>query len=164
MSRCDISPLNAHEFTDGYWTADSAVQYPVSTATWLPFAKKVRAISRVFRPSLPSHLTHFDAMNAQKNLPRLPSDDKFRVLVIGRANAGKTSVLQRVCDTTESPVIYNVDSSGTRKRVRPSPLWHVQSHRLARFDSNLRRRSGGLILGRGLMADRDNPACVAWRT
>ena len=31
---------------------------------------------------------------------------RFRVLIIGRANAGKTSILQRVCDTTESPKIY----------------------------------------------------------
>ncbi|KAH9051714.1 hypothetical protein EDB87DRAFT_1571155, partial [Lactarius vividus] len=30
----------------------------------------------------------------------------FRVLIIGRANAGKTSILQRICETTESPVIY----------------------------------------------------------
>ena len=30
----------------------------------------------------------------------------FRVLTIGRANAGKTSILQRICDTTESPFIY----------------------------------------------------------
>ena len=31
---------------------------------------------------------------------------QFRVLVLGRANAGKTTILQRVCDTTESPKIY----------------------------------------------------------
>ncbi|KAF8256409.1 hypothetical protein EI94DRAFT_1767367 [Lactarius quietus] len=30
----------------------------------------------------------------------------FRILVVGRANAGKTSILQRVCETTESPTIY----------------------------------------------------------
>ncbi|KAI9432369.1 hypothetical protein H4582DRAFT_1821141, partial [Lactarius indigo] len=30
----------------------------------------------------------------------------FRVLIIGRANAGKTSILQRICETTESPVIH----------------------------------------------------------
>jgi septin family protein len=30
----------------------------------------------------------------------------FRVLIIGRANAGKTSILQRVCETTESPFVY----------------------------------------------------------
>jgi GTPase SAR1 family protein len=31
---------------------------------------------------------------------------QFRVLVLGRANAGKTTILQRVCETTESPKIY----------------------------------------------------------
>ncbi|KAF8259859.1 hypothetical protein EI94DRAFT_1613770 [Lactarius quietus] len=30
----------------------------------------------------------------------------FRVLVVGRANAGKTSILQRVCKTTQSPTVY----------------------------------------------------------
>ena len=33
-------------------------------------------------------------------------DIQFRVLVMGRANAGKTSILQRVCETTESPIVY----------------------------------------------------------
>ncbi|KIM30905.1 hypothetical protein M408DRAFT_65389 [Serendipita vermifera MAFF 305830] len=32
---------------------------------------------------------------------------KFRILIIGRANAGKTTVLKRVCDTTEEPEVYN---------------------------------------------------------
>ncbi|KIN98699.1 hypothetical protein M404DRAFT_157210 [Pisolithus tinctorius Marx 270] len=41
---------------------------------------------------------------------------KFRVLIIGRANAGKTSILQRVCETTESPKIYRV-SGGRREEV-----------------------------------------------
>ena len=31
----------------------------------------------------------------------------FRILVIGRANAGKTTVLQRVCNATEDPCIYD---------------------------------------------------------
>ena len=31
----------------------------------------------------------------------------FRILVIGRANAGKTTLLQRVCNTTEEPCIYD---------------------------------------------------------
>ena len=31
---------------------------------------------------------------------------QFRVLIIGRANAGKTSILQRICETTNSPIIY----------------------------------------------------------
>jgi GTPase SAR1 family protein len=60
-------------------------------------------------------------MDPQENLPRLPDNVKFRVLIIGRANAGKTTILKRVCDTTESPEIYSVNSSGVRERVRPHP-------------------------------------------
>ncbi|KAJ7655513.1 hypothetical protein B0H17DRAFT_956344, partial [Mycena rosella] len=43
----------------------------------------------------------------------------FRVLIAGRANAGKTSILQRVCETTESPEIYRikvVDGQETREK------------------------------------------------
>jgi GTP-binding protein EngB required for normal cell division len=32
---------------------------------------------------------------------------RFRILVIGRANAGKTTLLQRVCNTAEDPCIYD---------------------------------------------------------
>jgi 50S ribosomal subunit-associated GTPase HflX len=32
---------------------------------------------------------------------------RFRVLIIGRANAGKTTILQRLCNTTEQPKISN---------------------------------------------------------
>ena len=40
--------------------------------------------------------------------------NRFRILIIGRANAGKTTILQKVCNTTKKPVIYN--SKG--KKVR----------------------------------------------
>ncbi|KAH9053099.1 hypothetical protein EDB87DRAFT_1712583 [Lactarius vividus] len=45
-------------------------------------------------------------MNTQQPRRRIP-EVLFRVLIIGRANAGKTSILQRICETTESPVIYH---------------------------------------------------------
>ena len=51
--------------------------------------------------SLPKIIAPRDA----KRTRRIP-EVRFRVLVMGRANAGKTSILQRVCDTTESPKIY----------------------------------------------------------
>ncbi|KAH9054929.1 hypothetical protein EDB87DRAFT_1814232, partial [Lactarius vividus] len=54
-------------------------------------------------------------MNTQQ--PRRLPDIKFRVLIIGRANAGKTSILQRVCETTESPFIYR---GGKRVTLNPS--------------------------------------------
>ncbi|KAH9049569.1 hypothetical protein EDB87DRAFT_1697290 [Lactarius vividus] len=44
-------------------------------------------------------------INTQQPRRQIP-EVRFRVLIIGRANAGKTSILQRICETTESPVIY----------------------------------------------------------
>ncbi|KAF5376259.1 hypothetical protein D9615_008527 [Tricholomella constricta] len=32
---------------------------------------------------------------------------RFRILIIGRANAGKTTILQKVCNTTEDPEIFD---------------------------------------------------------
>ncbi|KAG2092123.1 GTP-binding protein [Suillus discolor] len=36
----------------------------------------------------------------------------FRVLIMGRANAGKTTILQKVCNTTDQPEIY--DTKGNK--------------------------------------------------
>ena len=51
-------------------------------------------------------------MDAEQTRRRIPVF-QFRVLIIGRANAGKTSILQRICETTESPTIYR-----GKKKVR----------------------------------------------
>ena len=56
-------------------------------------------------------------MSTEPTHRRVP-DIKFRVLIIGRANAGKTSILQRVCDTTESPTIYRRGKYWEREEVR----------------------------------------------
>jgi GTPase SAR1 family protein len=54
-----------------------------------------------------------------QRIPNIPWNIQFRVLVIGRANAGKTSILQRVCDTTESPTVYRQQRKyGKREEVR----------------------------------------------
>ncbi|KAG2150424.1 hypothetical protein DEU56DRAFT_908675 [Suillus clintonianus] len=44
--------------------------------------------------------------------------ERFRILIIGRANAGKTTILQRVCRTRDNPEIY--DSAG--KQIDASVL------------------------------------------
>jgi hypothetical protein len=69
----------------------------------------------------------FPQVTLRQNLqsfPRVPNV-RFRVLIIGRANAGKTSILQRVCDTTESPEIYRVGPLGTREKVCSRSWSHV---------------------------------------
>jgi GTP-binding protein EngB required for normal cell division len=55
-------------------------------------------------------------MNSQQFLPSV-QEVTFRVLVIGRANSGKTTILQRVCDTTDSPTVYRLDQGGRRDPV-----------------------------------------------
>ncbi|KAH8991753.1 hypothetical protein EDB86DRAFT_2806451 [Lactarius hatsudake] len=55
-------------------------------------------------------------MNTQQPRRQIP-EVQFRVLIIGRANAGKTSILQRICETTESPVIYR---GGKEVKLDPS--------------------------------------------
>ncbi|KAH9054716.1 hypothetical protein EDB87DRAFT_1568149 [Lactarius vividus] len=54
-------------------------------------------------------------MDANKSHPQLPKI-KFRVLIVGRADAGKTSILQRVCYTTNSPVVFR----GNEEVLRPT--------------------------------------------
>ncbi|KAJ7882019.1 hypothetical protein B0H14DRAFT_1491890 [Mycena olivaceomarginata] len=57
---------------------------------------------------------------ARRRLPNI----RFRVLIAGRANAGKTSILQRVCDTTESPKTYRVtvvEGEETRTEIHLDP-------------------------------------------
>ena len=46
----------------------------------------------------------------------------FRVLIIGRANAGKTTILQKVCNTTEHPEIF--DSKGKKVRICSAKAQH----------------------------------------
>ena len=53
---------------------------------------------------------------------------RFRILVIGRANAGKTTLLQRVCNTTEDPCIYDEDNNNLVSAHRSEDefyFWHI---------------------------------------
>ena len=47
---------------------------------------------------------HLDPAKVKEQFDRIR---RFRILVVGRSNAGKTTLLQRVCKTTELPEIYN---------------------------------------------------------
>ncbi|KAF8551296.1 hypothetical protein OG21DRAFT_1605411, partial [Imleria badia] len=56
-------------------------------------------------------------------------DIKFRVLIVGRANAGKTSILKRVCETTESPKIYR-NRNGIREEIHLDPTTERGDHNI----------------------------------
>ncbi|KAI6141036.1 hypothetical protein BKA82DRAFT_4206042, partial [Pisolithus tinctorius] len=45
-----------------------------------------------------------DPAKAREHIDRIKC---FRILIMGRANAGKTTILQRVCNTTDKPEIFN---------------------------------------------------------
>ncbi|KAH9054680.1 hypothetical protein EDB87DRAFT_1834670 [Lactarius vividus] len=72
-----------------------------------PLADVIRVLGS--RPTFSNN----DIRQHRRQIPEV----QFRVLIIGRANAGKTSILQRICETTESPVIYQ---GGEEVRLDPS--------------------------------------------
>ncbi|KAF9462716.1 hypothetical protein BDZ94DRAFT_704335 [Collybia nuda] len=43
---------------------------------------------------------------------------RFRILVVGRANAGKTTILKKICNTTNDPDIYDIAG----KKIDPSNI------------------------------------------
>ena len=58
---------------------------------------------------------------------------RFRVLIIGRANSGKTTILQKICKTDEIPEIFN--SKG--EKVRCMRLCYVLYNLLFSIRSTL---------------------------
>ncbi|KAG6331702.1 hypothetical protein ID866_7387 [Astraeus odoratus] len=75
----------------------------------------------------PAHVkTHFERIG------------RFRVLVIGRANAGKTTLLQRVCNTTDLPEVFDAKGNKVRDVILLDQIlrgYHNIEHELV-FRSN----------------------------
>ncbi|KAI6140396.1 hypothetical protein BKA82DRAFT_4213248 [Pisolithus tinctorius] len=73
-----------------------------------------RSLRRSQCPSDNAALNYrLDSTEAKRQIDRIP---RFRILVMGRANAGKTTVLQRVCNTTDQPEIF--DGNGEKVDTR----------------------------------------------
>jgi len=69
-----------------------------------------------------------DLAQVKKHFDRI---GHFRILVLGRSNAGKTTLLQHVCNTTKLPEIFN--SKGEKVKylillyymsLRVTDAWH----------------------------------------
>jgi len=69
-----------------------------------------------------------DPAEVKKHFDRI---GHFRILVLGRSNAGKTTLLQRVCNTTELPEIFNAKG----EKVKFLILQYYMSLRVADWHS-----------------------------
>ena len=120
---------------DRYWSADFRAGF--GRVYEVP-ATLMYVVCSALLASLP-FLQDFRTMAPQQKPSQIPKV-QFRVLIVGRANSGKTTILKRVCETTESPKIYRRDQSGQRSQVRSHSWRHPQSHRLVRFNSKVQLR------------------------
>ena len=94
-------------------------------------------IDQPLRLALPNSIATMSTEQTYRRIDKV----RFRVLVLGRANAGKTSILQRVCETTESPKIYRENYMGAKEEVRyPNVCPRVCSHFRVPTRSNLNRQ------------------------
>jgi GTPase SAR1 family protein len=59
---------------------------------------------------------------------------RFRVLILGRANAGKTTILQKVCNTDEQPEIF--DSTGEKVSILNIRDWSFRYNCVNRAHSD----------------------------
>ena len=86
------------------WDVRSAKASAHTCSLWFQFGTRV-LINRyhllAFYTTTTNMSNSLDAFELRKKYKH------FRVLVIGRANAGKTTLLKRVCNTTEEPCIYD---------------------------------------------------------
>ena len=123
-------------------TPHSQLPHTCSTSLQVSFSQRRRMGQVKSRSSTSSNDTI---------LPPVSKDIKFRILIIGRANAGKTTILQRIsCDSTvtKSPEVFRLDPGDReiRERVRPHSYWRVQTHYLDRLNSTPQWRLGRFIL------------------
>ncbi|KIK12540.1 hypothetical protein PISMIDRAFT_18665 [Pisolithus microcarpus 441] len=78
---------------------------------------------------------HLDPELARKYMANI---EQFRILVMGRANAGKTTILQRVCNTTDNPEIFDGEGNKIESNIVRGTLergHHNIEHELV-FSSN----------------------------
>ncbi|KIK19650.1 hypothetical protein PISMIDRAFT_682841 [Pisolithus microcarpus 441] len=97
----DTQPVSQHG-------PEGSVDAPV-----LAHAEEVRSVPSTSR--LPYRL---DPAKAQEHIDRI---SRFRILVMGRANAGKTTILQRVCNLTDQPEVFNGKGEKVHQQI-PSLL------------------------------------------
>ncbi|KAF8555147.1 hypothetical protein OG21DRAFT_1411408 [Imleria badia] len=80
---------------------------------------------------------------------------RFRILIIGRANAGKTTILRGICNSTESPEIYD----GNGEKVDPSKVEGSMGRGIHNIENELIFRSNEKLVfhdSQGFEAGRED--------
>ena len=80
-------------------------------------------------------MLHMDTETIGKHFDRI---GRFRVLVIGRSNAGKTTLLRRVCNTTGFPEVFN--AKGEKVGYLTVRYWKVM-HKHSQLDTTVVQES-----------------------
>lgn len=65
---------------------------------------EMTGLGTTIKSTPPPATFHMDPEKAKKYLENI---EKFRILVIGRGNAGKTTILQRVCNSVDEPDVFD---------------------------------------------------------
>ena len=104
----------------------------------------------------PSHAPPFrqGALDADEIRSECP---KFRILIIGKANAGKTTILRKVCNAKPDakPVVYDAEGNEVRQNPKQNPpkvlrlekliLFTQTNKHLGHYDSPSRSRCQGFF-------------------
>ncbi|KAF8549895.1 hypothetical protein OG21DRAFT_534794 [Imleria badia] len=80
---------------------------------------------------------------------------RFRILIVGRANAGKTTILQRICNSTEKPEIYDGDGN----KIDPSQVEGSRGRGIHNIENELIFRSNQKLVfhdSQGFEAGRED--------
>ena len=112
------------------------VTAPPPASLLLPAASSPPAAQRPGVPPAPAAPTPAVAIDPEEAAKLRAKYTCFRILVIGRANAGKTTLLKRVCNTTEEPSVYDAD----KNLVSYQPIVISHSHRFFINSSNRPQR------------------------
>ncbi|KAI6124691.1 hypothetical protein EV401DRAFT_2259734 [Pisolithus croceorrhizus] len=115
--------------TEAQPTGPRSLEGSVNIPNVLAHAEEVPSASPT---SLPTYRLH--PAKANESIGYIP---RFRILVIGRANAGKTTILQRVCNTTEQPEVFNKKG----KKVDAAVVRGSSMHELHNIEDELVFRS-----------------------
>lgn len=51
---------------------------------------------------------------------------RLRVLIVGRANSGKTTILKKICNTMDDPELYDGKGGKVRVEMFSCPITHTK--------------------------------------